>query len=121
MIRIHEPFHGAVLNHRHGRKTRNGLEIPVWGAAPAGEAVTVNGAFAQRAGERFFATVTLPGPETDITAAVNSPTGCSEHRIRVVWDRFSKPRYRFAIDDNSFFLRDIAAKRPKSLFQNFYL
>ncbi|MGI6458870.1 MAG: hypothetical protein ACOX5J_02035 [Candidatus Hydrogenedentales bacterium] len=121
MVRIHEPFHGAVLNHRHGRKCKNGLEIPVWGTAAAGEAVTVNGAFAQRTGERFFATVVLPGPETDIAAAANGPTGCNEHRIRVVWDRYSKPRYRFAIDDNSFFLRDLAAKRPKSLFQNFYL
>jgi hypothetical protein len=38
-----------------------------------------------------------------------------------VWDRHSKPRYRFAIDDNSFFLRDVAAKRHKSLFQSPYL
>ena len=43
MLRIHEPFHGAVLNHRHGQTAKAGLEIPVWGTAPADEPVTVNG------------------------------------------------------------------------------
>ena len=33
----------------------------------------------------------------------------------------SFPRYRFSIDDNSFFLRDIAQKGYKSLFDCFYL
>ena len=28
MIRIHEPFRGTVLNHRHGRKVKGELEIP---------------------------------------------------------------------------------------------
>ena len=42
-------------------------------------------------------------------------------RVRVVWDRYSVPRYRFAIDDNSFFLRDIAQKNYKSLLDCFYL
>ena len=39
----------------------------------------------------------------------------------MVWDRYSEPRYRFSIDDNSFFLRDIAQKEYKSLFDCFYL
>ena len=121
MVRIHEPFHGAVLNHRHGRKVKGGLEIPVWGTAPVDEPVAVNGVYARRAGERFTAAVTLRGSETDIVAVANGAVGRTEHRVRVVWDRYSKPRYRFGIDDNSFFLRDIAAKRYKSLFQSPYL
>ena len=121
MLRIHEPFHGAVLNHRHGQTAKAGLEIPVWGTAPADEPVTVNGVPAQRAGERFFATVVLDAAETDIVAVTVGVTGCSEHRVRVVWDRHSRPRYRFGIDDNSFVFRDVAAKRYTSLFQNFYL
>ncbi|MBM3334219.1 hypothetical protein FJY63_06120, partial [Candidatus Sumerlaeota bacterium] len=48
-------------------------------------------------------------------------SGRSEHRVRVIWDRHSFPRYRFSIDDNSFFLRDIAQKKYKSLFDCFYL
>ena len=39
----------------------------------------------------------------------------------MVWDRHSFPRYRFSIDDNSFFLRDIAQKNYRSLFDCFYL
>ncbi len=41
--------------------------------------------------------------------------------MRVVWDRRSVPRYRFSIDDNSFFPRDIAQKQYASLFDCFYL
>jgi hypothetical protein len=121
MIRICEPFCGAVLNHRHGQAVKGGLEIPVWGTAPLGEPVTVNGAYARRVGETFVSEVVLRAPETDIVAVSEGPVGRAEHRIRVVWDRYSKPRYRFAIDDNSFFFRDIAAKKYKSLFQSFYL
>ena len=47
--------------------------------------------------------------------------GRQEDRVRVVWDRYSEPRYRFSIDDNSFFLRDIAQKNYASLFDCFYL
>lgn len=121
MIRIHEPFHGAVLNHRHGKKVKGGIEIPVRGTAPVDEPVSVNGVYAQRAGERFTATATLRASETDIVAMADGPTGRTEHRVRVVWDRHSKPRYRFAIDDNSFFLRDITVKRYTSLFESPYL
>lgn len=118
MIRIHEPFHGAVLNHRHGRKIKGGLEIPVWGTAPLGEPVTVNGVYARRTGERFAATVVLRAFETDIVAANRGATGRAEHSIRVVWNRHSKPRYRFAIDDNCFFARDIANNGYRSLFDS---
>jgi len=41
--------------------------------------------------------------------------------VRVVWDRHSRPRCRFSIDDNSFFLRDIAQQKYASLFDCFYL
>ena len=121
MIKIHEPFCGAVLNRRHGREVKDGLEIPVWGTAPLGEPVTVNGAYASRSGEQFTSTVVLSDPKTDIVAVSNGVAGRGEHRIRVVWDRYSKPRYRFAIDDNIFFLRDIAEKKYESLFDCPYL
>jgi len=39
----------------------------------------------------------------------------------VVWDKNSFPRYRFSIDDNSFWLRDVAQKGYDSLFDCFYL
>lgn len=117
-VRIEEPFSGAVLNRRHGAKVEDGLKIRVEGRAPAGE-VLVNGVSAVRQGERFHAEVVLR--ERDTTIVARCPNANQQHEIRVRWDRHSFPRYRFAIDDNSFFLRDIAQKKYPSLFDCFYL
>ena len=121
MLKITEPIHGAVLNRRHGEETQAGLLVPVRGEAPLDCPVTVNGEAARRFGTEFHATVCLRERETDIVAACPGPHGQVEHRVRVVWDRHSKPRYRFSIDDNSFFLRDIAGQGYSSLFDCFYL
>ena len=120
-VKILEPFHGAVLNHRHGRQTGDGLAIRVVGQARRGDRVTVNGAACRVEGTRFEGEVVLRQPETDLVAAVEGAGPAREDRVRVVWDRYSVPRYRFSIDDNSFFLRDIAQKNYRSLFDCFYL
>ncbi|MHC4556809.1 MAG: hypothetical protein ACYS80_05835 [Planctomycetota bacterium] len=120
-IRIEEPFHGAILNRRHGKVVNYGLKIRVSGQAPLRDQVKVNGSSAQRAGTRFMSEIILRQKETEIIAASDGSFGQQEHRIRVVWDRHSQPRYRFSIDDNSFFLRDIAQKKYASLFDCFYL
>jgi hypothetical protein len=121
MLRIVEPFHGAVLNRRHGRQTADALHIIVRGEADGGAAVAVNGVPARREGNEFFAEVPVREKEADIVAVASGVAGRQEHGVRVVWDRHSRPRYRFSIDDNSFFLRDIAANNYASLFDNFYL
>lgn len=121
MIRITEPVHGAVLNRLHGRARDGGLEITVRGTAPRGHAVAVNGTPALRSGEAFHAGVLLQEAETDLVASASGTGGAAEHRVRVVWDRASFPRYRFSIDDNSFFLRDVASRRYRSLFDCPYL
>jgi len=120
-VKIEEPFHGAVLNRRGGRQVDGGLMIQVRGRAPLRDRVTVNGSPAQRAGTQFTVEVLLDRKETEIIAASRGSFGLHEHRVRVVWDRHSEPRYRFSIDDNSFFLRDVARKNYKSLFDCFYL
>ena len=120
-ITIEEPFHGAVLNHRHGRQSDEGLSIAVRGRVSGPGQVSVNGLAARRSGEHFTAQVVLRENETDLVAAVGEDSGRAEDRARVVWDRYSEPRYRFSIDDNSFFLRDVAQKKYKSLFDCFYL
>jgi hypothetical protein len=120
-LAIEEPFHGAVLNRRHGKEVDGGLEIQVSGQAPLGHPVTVNGAPAERNGTRFATKTLLHQKETEIVAASDGPFGACQHRVRVVWDRDSFPRYRFSVDDNSFFLRDIAAKQYPSLFDSWYL
>ena len=120
-LKILEPRHGAVLNHRHGKQADDGLTIRVLGKAPAGSRVTVNGVNCRCAGTRFEADVVVQDAETDLVATADGDAGRLEDRVRVVWDRHSQPRYRFSIDDNSFFLRDIAAKGYTSLFDCSYL
>ena len=120
-VAIEEPFDGAVLNRRHGVEVDGGLQVRVSGTAPYGQAINVNGSAAKREGDRFTANVVLRDHETEITAAADGEGGRSKSRVRVVWDRHSYPRYRVAIDDNSFFLRDIWQKSYKSLFDCFYL
>jgi hypothetical protein len=120
-IRIEEPFHGAVLNRRHGEEVDGGLRIRVSGRAPLRDRVMVNGLPAQRAGTGFTSEVVLGQQETEIVAASHGGFGWHEHRVRVVWDRNSQPRYRFSVDDNSFFLRDIFKENYASLFDCFYL
>jgi hypothetical protein len=120
-IRIDKPFHGAVLNRRHGQQTAAGLRIRITGQTSAGSLVTINGVPVRSEADRFEGEVLLRDAETDIVARSQGPAGTSEHRVRVVWDRHSFPRYRFSIDDNSFFLRDIARKEYPSLFDCFYM
>jgi hypothetical protein len=118
---IDDPFHGAVLNRRHGKEENGALTIEVSGEAPLRDTVIVNGQPARREGNRFIAGVSLQEKETDIIAVSEGSQGRCEHKVRVVWDRKSQPRYRFSIDDNSFFLRDVAQKGYNSLFDCFYL
>jgi hypothetical protein len=65
--------------------------------------------------------LTLTDPETDISAVSEGSSGRHRQDVRVVWDRHSRPRYRFSIDDNSFFLRDVSANKYRSLFDCHYL
>jgi len=120
-LSIEVPFHGAILNRRHGEEVEGGLRIEVSGMAPLRDRVIVNGAPVRRAGAKFTSEITLRENETQIVAVSNGISGRQEHSVRVLWDRYSQPRYRFSIDDNSFFLRDIVRKDYPSLFDCFYL
>ncbi len=119
-VRIDDPFPGAVLNRRHGEAVDGGLKIRVSGTAPKDRPVTVNGVPARHDGARFTAEVVLRDKVTELVAAAQGDAGQSDH-VRVRWDKYSMPRYRFSIDDNSFFLRDIAQKGYRSLFDCWYL
>ena len=120
-LRISEPLHGAVLNRRLGKAVSGGLKIRVTGEAPVRGRVTVNGSLASREGRQFAAEVVLRGKDTTITAVADGDFGRRQYQVRVLWDRHSQPRYRFSIDDNSFFLRDVFQKQYASLFECFYL
>ncbi|MHC4521390.1 MAG: hypothetical protein ACYTAS_22590, partial [Planctomycetota bacterium] len=81
----------------------------------------VNGTPAQRAGTSFSSELVLRRKDTEITAVSQGNSGRQDHCVRVLWDRDAQPRYRFSIDENSFFLRDITEKSYASLFDCFYL
>lgn len=121
LIKIEDPFHGAILNNNHGTIENGELKIRVQGEAPMNCNVTVNGIPATREGTKFVTELALRGNETDIIAKANGWFGENSHGIRVVWDKNSFPRYGFEIDDNIFFLRDIAKNKYHSIFDNFYL
>lgn len=121
LIKIDEPFHGAIFNRRLGQEEGGRLKIKVQGQAPLGCTVIVNGVEARRSGTMFTTEIYLQEHLTDITALAIGWFGENKHTIRVVWDKNSFPRYRFSIDDNIFFLRDIARSRYNSLFDCFYL
>jgi hypothetical protein len=120
-MRIEEPFHGAILHERVAKEVAGGLKVQVSGQAPIKDRVTVNGVTANRAGSRFAADIVLRDKVTELVAISDGDFGRREHHIRVLWDQGSQPRYRFSLDDNSFFLRDIARQQYGSLFDCFYL
>lgn len=116
-LKILEPIHGAVLNHRHGKQTKDALTIRISGKTREGNRITVNGTPCRVEGTQFEGSIALREAETNIVVAAEGAGGRYEDRVRVVWDRYSVPRYRFSIDDSSFFLRDIAQKKYASLFE----
>ena len=72
-------------------------------------------------GATFAADVTLTAHETTLTAVAERGGETATHAVTVLWDQRSFPRYRFSLDDDVYFLRDLAFERPKSIFDNFYL
>ncbi len=121
MLKICSPFHGAVLTHRNGKQTDGGLAIEVRGIADPGAVVRVNGVPARRDGEFFSAPLTLTAFESDIMAEMETGAGKATHAIRVVWDKNSFKRYRFSIDDNVFWLRNLMQEKPKNINDNLYI
>lgn len=121
-FRVLDPIDGALVHRRVGRSVPEGLEIDVTGAAPAGAQVLIQGKPASRDGEQFRGTALLRQRETTIPVICQAGGGpAQESSIRVIWNMNSQKRYRFVIDDNSFFLRDVAQKGYRSLFDCFYL
>jgi len=120
-VQILAPMDGAVMHARLGRAVPGGLEVEIRGRAPQGAKVLVQGRPASRDGETFRGAAVLRERETEVVATAGSGSNRREAKVRLVWDRHSQKRYRFVIDDNSFFLRDITQKGYASLFDCFYL
>ncbi|MGQ9729981.1 MAG: hypothetical protein ACUVX8_01785 [Candidatus Zipacnadales bacterium] len=120
-IKITSPIHGDIMNRHDIFPPGDEPLIGVFGEAPTGAAVNVNGRPAEREGQFFRCRVPLMGVTTKIIAELADGTGSTS--ITVLWDRTDKKRYRFSLDDNVRFLSDIA-KQPHtfpSLFDHPYL
>ena len=121
MITFTSPINGEVLTSRNRHLENGGLIIDVHGQADDCPLLFVNEQPATVSDGKFQVEIRLATRETDMEIRPGSLDAPVVQSCRVVWDRNSRPRYRFAIDDNIFFLRELAQKRPGSIFDNFYL
>ena len=92
LLKIEEPFHGAILHERLAEKTSEGLKIKVCGEAPSADTVTVNGQPTIRAGTNFSADVILNKKINEITAVSQGSFGSQQHSIKVLWDKTFVPQ-----------------------------
>jgi hypothetical protein len=118
-LKILEPRDGDVVDHNDGREDGAGLTITVKGTAPAGAAVTVNGAAAVVNGERFSCDLRIDKRR----ACLAVEAGGEKDAIDVFWNEGSRKRFRFSVDDNIQFLKDLGlnADQYASLFDHWYL
>ncbi len=137
-LRFETPFDGAVIHARSGFPLLNtttvkgvpGLTVAVTGVVPAGttQVELIN---TKRPGERipvkiegtrFSAQAVITDVLTTFEARIPSDTrGVKPVRSRIIWLKDSYRRWRFFVDDCSFFMRDIYQKGYKSLFDCFFL
>lgn len=120
-VKITSPLQGDILNRHDGIEEGGRLLIGVFGEAPEAAQVRVNGEVAEREGKLFRAKAALTETQTALVAELAD--GSARDTATVLWDQGSRKRYRFSLDDNILFLRDIAqdpAAHP-SLFDHWYL
>jgi hypothetical protein len=122
-FRITSPWHGDVLTSYDGRETPDTLTVPVTGVASVGCEVTVNGVAADVRDGSFHAAAPLRQRRSDIAAVCRSGGADRTGAVTVLWDKGSRPRYRFSVDDNIEFLRDLGTNPEDypSLFHHWYL
>lgn len=113
------PLEGDILNRCDGLESPEALHITVRGKAPAGTEVHVNGQAAAREGDTFSCDVALAARRNTILA----DSGAAHAGIDVFWNRGSRKRYRFSVDDNICFLKDLGMNPDAypSLFAHEYL
>lgn len=121
MLEITNFRNGEILNYNHGQETEAGLRILIRGIASPQSRVMVNGLPAERCDREFTAEVFLTEKINRITAAAYDNFGETTRTITLVYDKNSFKRYTVRIDDNCFFLTELARQRPVRLFDHFYL
>ena len=113
------PRDGDILNRCDGAESPDALIVTVRGTAAPGSSVHVNGKKAASDGETFTCDVAL----TERRNAIRAEADGHAAAIEVFWNRGSRKRYRFSVDDNILFLKDLGTNPAayRSLFDHWYL
>ncbi|MDQ1257317.1 MAG: hypothetical protein QG656_1921 [Candidatus Hydrogenedentes bacterium] len=114
------PKDGDVLSKYDGVETEHELTITVRGTAPEGTPVRVNGIAARRSNHEAFA---CDVPLSHNRNSIRVECGEDSRELLVWWDKASHKRFRFSLDDNILFLKDLAANPDayRSLFDHWYM
>ena len=121
MLAITNFREGAVLNCHHGKETADGLTVRIEGLNTYGTPVRVNNITARQDGLHFSAEVTLKNKINIVEVSTVTCYGEFTQKLTLVWDKKSFRRCNFYIDDNIFFLTELAKQRPARAFDHFYL
>lgn len=121
VIKVISPVDGDMLNERDGRIVDNRLFIKVKVSAPRDSRISINGINALYEDGLYIAEVQLKC-YSNLIKVFDENSGCSESMI-VYWLKNYVGRYRLSLDDNIWFLEDIANNSGsyKSIFDNPYL
>ena len=119
-IKIINYTDGDMLTGNDGIVKDGSLLTQIKVSAPRGSAISVNGIPARLNGEIFIADVFLKDYKNVLTVFNRKR---SSQKITVYWLKNILGKYRFSLDDNIWFLRDINnnSTKYKSVFDNSYL
>jgi len=120
-IKLLFPIDGDMLNETDGVISGGALNTKLKIEAPSGSNIMVNGVKAKYVDGIFTANVKLKNYEN--TIRITEANQGYNQSIKVFWLKNYVGKYRFSIDDNILFLKDINANKDKykSIFDNPYL
>jgi hypothetical protein len=121
MLKVIFPVDGDMLTENDGKVKNGALLTKVIITGPQGSTLRVNGVIAKFDGKTFRANVLLNDYKNDIIVT-DSATG-SWQTLTVYWLKDILDKYRFSLDDNIWFLKDISNNSTiyRSIFENAYL
>jgi len=119
MIQFIAPISGTMLSEKAGNIKNGRLFISVVLSAPPCRSITVNGIRTADSAGCYTAEVPLDRYENKLTARDEATGETAEATI--YWLKNSSMKYRLSLDDNIWFLQDIAKNNYDSLFDNSYL
>ncbi|MGI6561179.1 MAG: hypothetical protein ACOX3Q_01220 [Clostridia bacterium] len=120
-IKIIKPWNGDFMYKEDGYEKDNALFIPVTVQAPSGSELFLNGRPMKAENGVYEGEAVLTGYESKIVLTDKDNRVLDE--IRLYWAKNTDMKYRFSLDDNIWWLRDLAknASVYKSLFDNPFL